>query len=142
MTGLMRQLRPTIDTKFHIDYSWWENQERELNVYLMSLLPQEKRDYLEAQAELEVVDWIDPETAEVRRVNPFERAIRDTADEIDLSKTSLVDAVFRVFLLNNNTPLTARDLGQLIGRPADTILRTIGTTNRVYRGIRFILEDN
>lgn len=141
MSGPLRQLKPTIDTKFHIDYSWWENQERELNVYLMSLLPQEKREFLEAQAELDEIDWVDPETAEVRQINPFEQAIRDTADEIDLTKTSLVDAVFRVFLLNNNTPLTPQELSDLIGRPPQTILRTIGSTSRVYRGIRPVQDD-
>lgn len=140
MAGPMRQLKPTVNTKFHIDYSWWGDQERELNVYLRSLLPQEKREYLESQAELDEVDWIDPETAEVRRINPFEQAIRDTADEIDLSRTSLVDAVFRVFLLNNNTPMSAEELSSLIGRPPATILRTIGSM-QTYRGIRMVVDN-
>ncbi len=140
MAGPMRQIKPTVDTKFHIDYSWWGDQERELNVYLRSLLPQEKRDYLEAQAELDEVDWIDPETAEVWKINPFEQAIRDTADEIDLTRTSLVDAVFRVFLLNNNSPMSAEELSSLIGRPPNTILRTIGST-QTYRGIRMVVDN-
>ena len=141
MSDLLRHLKPTIDTKFHIDYAWWENQDRELNVYLMSLLPEEKRSYIESQAEAEVVDWIDPETAEVRTINPFEQAIRDTSDDIDLTKTSLVDAVFRVFLLNNNLPLSPKELSGIIARPPQTILRTIASSTRTYRGIRPYTED-
>lgn len=140
--SLKRQLKPTIDTKFHIDYAWWENQERELNVYLMSFLPEGRRKFIEEQSELEVVDSIDPQTAEVTQVNPFEQAIRETQEEIDLTRTSLVDAVFRVFLMNNNTPLNANELSKIIDRPPQTILRTIASPNRIYRGIRVYTEED
>jgi hypothetical protein len=46
-----------------------------------------------------------------------------------------VDSVFKVFIINGNQPLNAIELAERIGKPADTILRTIGTT-RVYKGIR------
>ncbi|MCI0713193.1 MAG: hypothetical protein L0154_23760 [Chloroflexi bacterium] len=140
--SLKRQLKPTIDTKFHIDYAWWGNQERELDVYLMSFLPESRRKFIEEQSELEVVDSIDPLTAEVTQVNPFEQAIRETHEEIDLTRTSLVDAVFRVFLMNNNTPLNAKELSKIIDRPPQTILRTIGSPNRIYRGIRVYAEED
>ena len=140
--SLKRQLKPTIDSKFHIDYAWWENQERELDVYLMSFLPESRRKFIEEQSELEVIDHIDPQTAEVTQVNPFEQAIRETQEEIDLTRTSLVDAVFRVFLMNNNTPLNVKELSKIIDRPPQTILRTIASPNRIYRGIRVYTEDD
>jgi len=47
----------------------------------------------------------------------------------------MVEAVFRVFLVNGNIPMSAEDLGKKLNRPADTILRTIAGP-RVYRGLR------
>jgi hypothetical protein len=51
------------------------------------------------------------------------------------SHTALVEAVFRIFLVNGNIPMSADDLGKKLERPADTILRTISGP-RVYRGLR------
>jgi len=49
--------------------------------------------------------------------------------------SSIVDAAFRVFLTNDNQPLTSRELAERIDRDAETILRTIGG-KQVYQGIR------
>jgi hypothetical protein len=47
-----------------------------------------------------------------------------------------VEAVFRVFLANGNTPLSALELHQLLDRrPASTILRML-TKARIYNGIK------
>ncbi|MBZ0299201.1 MAG: hypothetical protein K8J31_05655 [Anaerolineae bacterium] len=43
--------------------------------------------------------------------------------------------MFRVFLANNNTPQTPRELGDKTGRNATTILKTFSGT-RIYKGIR------
>jgi hypothetical protein len=50
-------------------------------------------------------------------------------------QTSLVDSIFRVFLANNNTPLSPRELAERTGRDANTILKTLGGM-RIYKGIR------
>jgi predicted transcriptional regulator len=42
-------------------------------------------------------------------------------------------------LANDNTPMTIRDLAERTGRPAETILRTLGGT-RVYKGLRPTLD--
>ncbi len=52
-------------------------------------------------------------------------------DDFITPRTSLVDAVFRVFLANQNTPLTPIELGERIGRPPMTILRTLAGANCV-----------
>jgi hypothetical protein len=54
-------------------------------------------------------------------------------------QTALVEAVFRTFLANGNSPLSAEQLSERLGRPANTILVTLSGV-RVYRGIRPILE--
>jgi hypothetical protein len=51
---------------------------------------------------------------------------------------ALVDSAFRVFLSNGNKPLNANELGEILNRPADTILRTFSGF-RVYKGIRPII---
>lgn len=141
MSGLpqSRLIKPTIDTKFHIDYSWWQGQERELKVYMMSFLPEEQRKLFEEQAEGEFVDWIDPETAEVRRMDPVAQALHVASQDVDYTHSSLVDAVFRVFLMNSNYPLSPQELSQIIGRPPMTILRTIAG-GRVYKGLRPVTD--
>ena len=49
--------------------------------------------------------------------------------------TALVDAIFRLLLVNGNTPLSVEELGARLNRPADTILKTIAGP-RVYKGLR------
>lgn len=137
---IRRLIKPTLDTQFHIDYAWWEGNERQLQVYLMSFLPEDKRHLSESQLDLTEVDWIDPITAEVHRIDPIAQAIRDASRDVDYSHTSLVDAVFRVFLINNNTPMTPNELGEIVGRPPLTILRTIAGA-RVYKGLRPVADN-
>jgi hypothetical protein len=135
-------VKPTLDTHFHIDYAWWERQRRELRVYLQSHLCPEHRAIFEGQDLAEEIDWVDPRTAEVTRVDGLQHTLRthcsQQADYIT-EHTALVDAVFRVFLANGNHPLTPKELGLQIGRSAETILRTLSGPT-VYKGIRPYLE--
>ncbi len=62
-----RRIKPTLETKFHIDYEWWERDERELRVYLLSHLAPEQREFFMQNQETEEIDWIDPVTAEVQQ---------------------------------------------------------------------------
>lgn len=137
-----RRIKPTLDTKFHIDYEWWNREERELRVYLLSHLEPEQREFFTEHRDTEEVDWVDPNTAEVRKVDALQRAIQEASQKPDFitNRTSLVDAVFRVFLANNNAPLTPIQLGEKIGRPPKTILRTISGAN-VYKGIRPVVSN-
>jgi hypothetical protein len=86
----------------------------------------------------EVIDWVDPKTAEVDQVDGLQHVlISHCAKQGDFftSNMALVDSVFRVFLSNGNKPLSAQELGDLLNRPPDTILRTFSGL-RVYKGIR------
>ncbi len=138
-----RRIKPTLETKFHIDYDWWDREGRELRVYLLSHLRPEQRELFASQTsgDAEEIDWIDPETAEVRKIDPLQRALHEASQREDFitPHTSLVDAVFRVFLANGNTPLTPIELGERIGRPPMTILRTLSGQN-VYKGIRPVIN--
>jgi len=134
-----RRIKPTLETQFHIDYSWWERDDKDLQVYLISHLPPEKQTLFSpgaAQDDTEV-DWVDPDTAEVKKVNQLQMALQEAsqAEDFITTNTSLVDSVFRAFLANNNTPLTPMELGETVGRSPETILRTL-SGKQVYQGIR------
>ncbi len=138
-TKPIRSLRPTLDTPFHIDYEWWNKGDRDLRVYLRSHLCAEHRaQRAEASLDGDLVDAIDPATAEVRRVDALVLLMQaHCARQSDFisEHSGIVDAAFRVFLTNDNHPLTPRELAEQLNRDADTILRTIGG-KQVYQGIR------
>jgi hypothetical protein len=135
---MARWVKPTVDTKFAIDFDWWEKQNRDLRVYLYEHLCDECRGLYSSPMGSEMVDWIDPETAEVQRVDGLWHTLRTHCSE-ELSyiteSTPLTNAVFRIFLANGNEPLTPVELSAKINQPAEKILRVIGR-GRVYDGIR------
>jgi len=138
-----RQLvRPSLDTRFHIDYLWWDRSGREMEIYLLGqLCPEHRAAYADLDAKA-MVDHVDAATAEVRRVPGIQHAlITHCARQPGYltPQTSLVNAVFRIFLANGNTPLSATEIGQRLGRPPATILRTL-SSQRVYKGIRPYVE--
>ena len=134
----MSLLKPSIKTPFHIDFEWWKKSERDWHVFLRSLLCQEHQDAFADVEEGEMIDWIDPQTAEVKPVDGVQHALMTHCailPEFSSERTAIVEAIFRIFLVNGNAPMSAEDLGKRLGRPADTILKTIAGP-RVYRGLR------
>lgn len=130
-------VKPTLDTLFHIDYSWWERGGGDLRIYTISHLTPEQRERLSQSGEQQVVDYIDPDTGEVFQLDELGLMIQQAAKDPDFINphTSVVDSIFRVFLANGNTPLSPRELADQIGRPASLILKTL-SGGRIYKGIR------
>ena len=131
-------IRPTIQTKFRIDFEWWSQNDRDWRVLLQGLLCPTHQQVFTNSVEDHLVDWVDPETAEVKQVDGVQHVlITHCAKEAGFitEHTAMVDAIFRVFLANGNMPLTPVDLSSQLNRPADVILRTL-TGGRVYRGVR------
>jgi hypothetical protein len=130
-------VKPTINTPFHIDFEWWQQNDREWRVHLRSCLPPEYQQAF-ADTDTEEVDWVDPETAEVQRVDGLQHTLINyaaTTPDFITNRTTLVESIFRVLLANGNTPLTPTELGDRLSRPPMTILKTISGV-RVYKGIR------
>lgn len=130
------------EVKYKIDFAWWEKEERDLRVYMQShLCPEHQAMYADYSGD-EKVDWIDPRTAEVRRVDGLEHTLQTHCSKLPdyiTSSTPLVNAIFRVFLANGNSALTVEEIANIIGRPAETIERTLGGT-RVFKGILRVNE--
>lgn len=131
-------VKPTLQTPFHIDFEWWQDNDRNWRVELRGLLCAQHQAAFAGLPENQMMDWIDPETAEVRQLDGLQHALigHCARQEGFLTKhTTLVDAVFRLLLVNGNTPLSAQELGAKLNRPADMILRTLAGP-RVYKGLR------
>jgi len=131
-------VKPTIQTRFHIDFDWWSQKDRDWRVYLRNYLcPLHQETYADLDVS-EELDWVDPETAEVQRVDGLQNVlITHCAKQRSFitQHTTLVDSVFRIFLSNGNIPLTSEELADQLGRDPVVMLRTLSGT-RVYRGLR------
>ena len=130
-------IKPSVETKFFIDFDWWEQSRDDLQIYLLTHLTPDQQKALEHKDLGEVFDYVDPKTGEVFQMDALGLAIRETAarDDFITEHISLIDSVFRVLLVNGNDPLNPLELADLTGRDASTILKTIGGL-RIYRGIR------
>ena len=131
-------VKPSVNTPFHVDFDWWQRSERDWHVYLRTLLCAEHQ---EAYANIEqgqMIDWVDPVTAEVKPVDGVQNTLMTHCVKQPgflTAQTALVEAVFRLFLTNGNVPMSAKDLGVKLNRPPETILRML-VGARVYKGIR------
>ncbi len=131
-------VKPTLDTPFKIDFEWWKNHDRDWRVYLRSFLCDEHQAIFENLNNDEMIDLVDPNTAEVTQVDGLQHILITHCAKQEsflTDKMALVDSVFRVFLSNGNKPLNAKELGEILNRPAETILRTFSGI-RIYKGIR------
>ena len=110
---------------------------------LRAHLCEEHRGVFREHFDTEKIDWVDARTGEVTQVDGLQHVL-----QIHCSKQpgyisehlSLVDAIFRIFLANGNTPLTCQELGSMVGQPPDKILRTLAG-RQVYKGIRPVRND-
>jgi hypothetical protein len=138
----MSVVKPTLQTRYHIDFDWWRANDRDWRVYLRSYLCPEHQ---EAFADLntdEQVDWVDAETAEVQRVDGLQHVLITHCarqESFITQQTTLVDSVFRLFLANGNVPLTPVELAEQLGRQPMVILKTLSGL-RVYKGLRPCVE--
>lgn len=135
--------RPTADTKFHIDYDWWEESGRDFRLYLRDQLCPECRERFDDHRNTEDVDWVDPESGEVHRTDALWECLRTRcANDPDYINEHLPisSACFRIFLANDNAALSPNELHQLLPwKSAHTILQTLGG-RQVYLGLRPVRE--
>ena len=130
-------IKPSLETKFFIDYEWWESSRDDLQIYLLTHLSQEQQKALSSRNLQDVYDYVHPETGEVFELDTLGMAIQESSRSEDFisAHIGLIDSVFRAFLVNGNQPLSALELAEVTGRQAATILKTIGGVH-IYRGIR------
>ena len=134
--------RATLDTKFYIDYGWWEKSDLDLKTFLQTRL--DIGDDIPTATAADDIDVIDSRTGEVRRVDGFQYLVQSYFSQMPpdfATRTSLVDGAFCVLLANANEPMTAREIAKQLQRSPSVVLRTLGGP-RVYQGIRPILDED
>ena len=131
-------IKPTVQTPYHIDFEWWQKTDNSWHVALESLLcPEHQRIFSDLPAG-QMVDWIEPETAEVHPMDGLQHVLISHCarqQEFLNEHTALVEAIFRILLANENRPMSAEEMSQRLNRPSEVILKTIAGP-RVYRGLR------
>ncbi|MBN1264305.1 MAG: hypothetical protein JXA25_02350 [Anaerolineales bacterium] len=135
--------KPTLETRYQIDYEWWDKSGKELSVFLRSLLCDTHRELFEELSADTLVDHVDPVTAEIRQVPGIMHTLIthcSRQDDYITPQTSLVNAIFRLFIANGNASLSINEIGQELNRPASMILRML-SGSRVFHGIRPAGED-
>jgi hypothetical protein len=131
-------VKPTLDTPFHIDFQWWKQNDNNWRVHLHDCLCPDHQAIFANLEDENWVDWVDPETAIVKRVDGLQHILMTHCARQPgflTINTTLVDAVFRAFLANGNLAMSPKDLAVQINRPSETILRTIAGP-QVYKGLR------
>lgn len=132
-------VKPTLETKFHIDFDWWTEKGSNFRVVLHSRLCDDCREKYPPMGSVGEIDWIDPDTAEITRVDGLWHSLRTCCSQKPsyiTEYTPLAEAAFRIFLANDNTPLTPVELHKMIGRRTpEAILATLGG-KQVYMGIK------
>jgi hypothetical protein len=138
----MKFYRPTENTRFHIDYAWFDKNGQDVNVLIYKCLTPEQQERLADVPLNDAFDFIDDETGEVQRVTKAVQVIRAERAHDDAfigPRTPVAEAAFRIFLLNSNKPLTPVELATRIQRKPSEILAQLGG-RAVYNGIRPIIE--
>jgi len=126
---MARWVRPSVDTKFHIDLDWWHRQNKDIRIYLTQALCEECRQAYADLKDLGEVDSVDPETAQVVREDALWSTLRSccsTKPSYIAPNTPIIDSIFLTFAANGNKPLSPRELYERLDRrPPETILRML-----------------
>ena len=125
--------RIDVNTRFRIDFSWWEQRGRNLRRFLEEMLGDS--DAAETVGE-EPIDYIDPVTAEVLQLDPlWVKVLLERAAKPDFitSSTPLTNAMLRALIENVNNPMTVVDLQHRLGRGTpDSLLRVMRAARSEY----------
>lgn len=140
---MAKYVKPTLETKFHIAFDWWQKKGENLRLDLESHACSEAKRLYEELGQERTFDWINPETGQVFQLNILWHLIHTHCShrpDFIHGPAPLVTAIFRTFIANNNTPLTPLELHERLSKKSpELILRTIGGRH-VYKGIRPVAQ--
>ena len=130
--------KPTLQTPYHIDFNWWSQSENNWRILLMGYLSEEHQQAFKESSGEDLFDVVDPETAEVSRVDGLQYLLMAHYAQQEgfiTANTPVVESIFRLLLANGNRPMTPAEIGEKLNRPPETILMVLSGI-RVYRGLR------
>lgn len=122
-------LRPDTKTLFHIDVTWFEKNGRDLRAEMHAALCDECRALYPTPADARLVDRVDPQTGEVKRVDALWECLMDHCGHqpnFITPSTPLTNALFRALLANGNQPMSPEQLHQRVRKSTPAgILRVL-----------------
>ena len=131
-------IKLTVDTPLFIDFDYWKSKESNWRTLLSGYLCEEHySQFAQTENDTELIDVVDQETGEVEQKDIlidclFSHCARQNGFVPE--NGPLTDCIFRVLLSRGNRPMTSAELGEILNKNANTILKTL--TSRNYRGIR------
>ena len=132
-------VKPTLDTKLHIDFDWWKEKGSNFRVVLHSRLCEDCREKYASMGSVGAIDWVDPDTAEITQVDGLWHSLRTCCSQKPnyiTEHTPLAESAVRVFLANDNTPLTPVELQRVIGKKTPEAILAALAGKQVYMGIK------
>ena len=135
---MAKYIKPTLETKFHVDFSWWQEKGQNLRAYLQGHICSECKAHLEGDPP-ETFDWVDPETGEVFQIDYLWHLIQTHCGQDSTfldSRVPLTSGIFRAFILSDNAAMTPLEIHKRLRKQTpEVILKTIGG-HQVYKGIK------
>lgn len=120
---------PDTKTLFHIDLAWLEKSGCDLRAEMHAALCDECRALYPTPADTRLVDRVDPQTGEVRRVDALWECLMDHCGHqpnFITPATPLTTALFRALLANGNQPMSPEQLYQRVRKSTPAgILRVL-----------------
>jgi hypothetical protein len=138
MVKLTRIARPTLETRFAIDWSWFERSQINAEKVIRDQLPPAVARRFPEDKSIPIVDYINPETGEVTQIDALREAIMSECQWEPTFITGdipVVQAVLRMYLANNNQSLTAVEIAQRLGRHDPEVILRVLTGGGVQMGI-------
>ncbi len=135
--------KPTVDTKFQIDYEWWKRNNLDFRLYLRNQLCPQCQERFVDHRETEIVDWVDPDTGEVKQTDALLECLRTYCihhAEFISPQVPLAAAVFRLLLVNENRPMSPREMHQVIHWRSPEMILQVLAGRQIYLGIRPVSE--
>ncbi len=134
----MKLFRPTEETKFHIDWAWFERTGLDPRISIYKCLTPELQEKLGEPNDAVIYDYVNEATGEVERIDTIQRAVRVEGARdpgFITARTPIYEAAFRAFLVNGNQPRSPIELSPTLQRKPAEILTHLGG-RVVYNGIR------
>jgi hypothetical protein len=132
-------VKPSLDTKLHIDFDWWKEQGSNFRVVLQSRLCDDCREKYAGMSSVGAIDWVNPDTAQITQVDGLWHSLRTCCSHKPnyiTEHTPLAESVFRIFLANDNTPLTPTELQRVLGKKTPEAILAALAGKQVYMGIK------
>ena len=137
-----KAMRPTVDTPFEINWSWFERNNINAQSLVRNQLNYKWRQRFDNGLEIKEVDYINSETGEVFKMDNMREAILAECQwepDYITRDMPLLQSILRLFLANNNQPMTVVEMARRLERHDSNAILNLLTASKIQNGIIPIL---